>query len=138
MAFIGLLRSLLRGCRADVWYRRKRRLDINLPALRVLCVEDDLYCGLPMKLRDLEKLTTRNRFERLCGICDRLQFIGQLRHTLSLVVSTQEHQKAQYQFDRLVTYLTATCIESATQEGKGFEEYDKWPRGVGRSRSPRR
>ena len=95
---------------------------IHSVAHKILCARYDPI-AFAVKLRDL-KNANQSRFEKLFGICARLEFIEQLRHTLSLAVSPKNLQAALYQLDRLVTYLTTTCIDIAT--GERYQAYHEW------------
>jgi hypothetical protein len=91
---------------------------------KVLSIRDDPI-AFAIELRDFREKDPE-RFERLFGICERLEFVEQLRHTARMAIGheyTKERQ-ALYQLDRLTTYLMTTCIDIAT--GKSFESYKVW------------
>jgi hypothetical protein len=91
---------------------------------KVLSIRDDSI-AFAIKLRDLREKDPE-RFERLFGICERLEFVEQLRHTARMAIS-HEYEKerhALYQLNRLTTYLMTTCIDIAT--GERFQNYKTW------------
>jgi hypothetical protein len=94
--------------------------------------EGDNHVSFALRLRDLET-EDQGRFWRLFGICARLEFVEQLRHTARLAVCEQGIHTAQYQLEMLTTYLTTTCMDIAT--GGEYEHYWQWLKKAVESRS---
>ncbi len=59
-------------------------------AHNLMCVGDN-----PIELGNRLVGLSKERFKRLSGLCSRLGFVEQLRHTVSLVVSEENARAAQ-------------------------------------------
>lgn len=88
--------------------------------------EGDATSDLIAKLKTL-KQQDNARFNKLFGICSRLEFVEQLRYTPDIAYRNDPKLAAfQYNTERLCAYLTTTCIEiAATQHYQLFPDWLK-------------
>lgn len=63
-------------------------------------------------------------FDKLFGICRRLEFIEHMRWAKPISISDSHQQIFGYSLDRLVAYLSSTCIEIAVSPS--FQSYAEW------------
>jgi hypothetical protein len=76
-----------------------------------------------VRLMDIHD-TNNSLSKKLHQICARLEFVEQLKYTSALWVGHNQERAAQYQLDRLITYLTLTCVDIAA--GREFKDFPKW------------
>lgn len=108
------------GCMAslpqeDAWL-------IETSVYKVLGLGEDTI-EFALRLRDLH-VNNDGRFHRLIGICNRLEFVEQIHLATRIFVSRERGFKVTYEMERLITYLTTTCIDVAT--GESFQTYEAW------------
>lgn len=106
---------------------------ITSPAMKILR-EGQRHRDIFVPLMDLYD-SDRTRYDELHAICARLEFVEQLKYASTLRVAPYQERAAQYQLDRLLTYLTLTCVDVAA--GRGHKEFIAWLIAEMQERSPR-
>lgn len=73
--------------------------------------------------------------KKLHQICDRLVFVERLKHGSTFKLGFNESRISQYQLDRLVLYMSLTCIDAAA--GREYKSFESWLRKELKLESPR-
>lgn len=89
---------------------------------KILFVGDDSI-DFQQKLLFLKR-NHAERYNKLWGVCARLQFVEHLLNSASFMVIDHIEPMATYQAERTAAYLTATCIDVIA--GKSFKKYLNW------------
>jgi hypothetical protein len=71
------------------------------------------------------------KYEILNEVCERMQFIEILKYSdfyWSLISpnNPQVLLQVQYQLDRLLSYLTLTCLDAISHDGRKYSEFNNW------------
>jgi hypothetical protein len=95
---------------------------LDSPGMKILR-EGQEFRDIFVRLMDIHD-TNNTLSKKLHKICARLEFVEELKYTSALWVGDHQERAAQYQIDRLITYLTLTCVDIAA--GRGFKDFPKW------------